>query len=547
MAEEAKGNWFGAMNGHNMSFAHIEKTSKGYQGWFEVHELPATAVDPNAFHVPFDSITATPDRLTFAFTMKQASGTYDGAWDTDKKAWVGAVTWSGGSKGVLSLARTDASTLATAKLPPPKQVNDPVRMDEVVQPYVQNEKFMGAVLVARGNDVLFDKAYGYANMEWQTLATTDTRFMIGSMSKQFAAASILLLEERGKLKTTDLLSKYLPDAPPEWAHITLHNLLTHTSGIPDYMTTPEYAGNGISPVIPDKIYAAVRKKPLDFPIDSKYAYSNTNYTLLALIVQKVGGQTYPQFLQDNILTPLRMNDTAYNAGPTILPHRAAGYVQGPYGLQNEPYGDISWSFGAGGLTSTTHDMFKWEQALLGGKVLSATSLAKMTTPYKKSYGYGVFYRAVNGYGAIEHGGNIRGFNSDMAYYPDDKLTIIVLSNMEGTAAKEILAQLASVSHGEPVVLPKVRKVVTVDRQTLQAYVGTYELEPGLDLVFSLEGDKLMCQPTGQEKAQVFAETDTDFFAKMAEIDIHFIRDPDGKVNAFTFLQNGKEATAKRKV
>ena len=260
---------------------------------------------------------------------------------------------------------------------------DVSRMDQVVQSYVSAKQFMGSVLVARGDDVLFSKSYGSANLEWNIPNTPATKFRIGSMTKQFTAASILLLEERGKLKVDDPVKKYMPDAPAAWDKITLFNVLTHSAGLPNFTSFPEYAKLQAFPITPEKIVATFKDKPLDFEPGAKFSYSNSGYVLLGYLIEKISGESYEKFLQDNIFTPLGMKDSGYDSNSAIIERRASGYSPSPAGPVNAEYVHMSVPHGAGALYSTTQDLLKWQLALYGGKVLKPESLAKMTTPFQR--------------------------------------------------------------------------------------------------------------------------------------------------------------------
>jgi CubicO group peptidase (beta-lactamase class C family) len=318
---------------------------------------------------------------------------------------------------------------------------DAARIDQVIQTYVTRHKFMGTVLVARGETVIFDRAYGYANLETMDPTATDTRFRIGSMTKQFTAAAILLLEERNRLQTGDLISAYLPDLPANWNAITVHDLLTHTSGLANFTSQPGYATLQAHPVSPQDDLALIRDRPLEFRPGSHWAYSNTNYILLGMIIEKVTGQSYKDFVAANLLQTTGMTKTEVEPPADTSAQQAEGYAEGKHGLEKAVYVDMSVPFAAGGMVSTTHDLLLWENALLGGKVLSPAELAKMTTAYKSGYGYGLFIHPAREGNAIEHAGNINGFNSAMAYYPDDGVTVIILDNIEGSAADELAGKL----------------------------------------------------------------------------------------------------------
>ncbi len=264
------------------------------------------------------------------------------------------------------------------------------RMDQIVQYWVDDHQFMGAVLVARGDKILFKKAYGSANLEWSIPNTTTTRFRIASVTKQFTAAAILLLEERGKLRIEDPIKKYYPDAPAAWDKISLVNLLQHTSGIANYTDEPDMGSWMTQPNTPAELVKRVRDKPLQFEPGAEMRYSNTGYVLLGIAIEKASGMSYAAFLKQNIFDPLGMKDSGYDENEPIVARRAAGYSQGPTGPINAKYTDMTTPFSAGALYSTVEDLLRWERALFGKKVLSEASLKKMTTPGKNDYAFGLY-------------------------------------------------------------------------------------------------------------------------------------------------------------
>lgn len=426
------------------------------------------------------------------------------------------------------------------------RAQDPAaRMDQIVAFYAQRQ-FMGSVLAARDGEVIFEKSYGSADLEWDVPNTSTTKFRIGSVTKQFTAASILLLEERGKLKTDDLVKKYMPDAPTAWDKITIYHVLTHTSGIPSFTSFPDYNSTKTvaSPV--EKTLQRFHDKPLDFQPGEKWSYSNSGYILLGYLIEKISGQSYEKFLQDNIFTPLGMNDSGYDSHAAVIAHRASGYTPRGDTRVNADYIDMTIPFSAGGLYSTTGDLLRWEQGLFGGKVLSADSLKKMTTPFLHDYACGLGVRVVGVRKVIDHGGGIEGFNTHLAYYPEDKLVIVVLSNLNGAAPAPIASNLGAVAHGDKVVLPSERKEVSIPRSILESYVGTYELRPGFDLKVTLEDGQLMTQATRQPKVPIFAESETKFFLKVLDAQIVFVKNEQGAVTHLILFQNGQEIRSPRK-
>ncbi len=440
-----------------------------------------------------------------------------------------------------------SSTSVSAQQPPAAASPgfDVARMEQLIQSDVSSKQFMGSVLVARGNDIILDKGYGYANLEWHIPNSPTTKFRLGSITKQFTAACILLLEERGKLSVNDPVKKYMPDAPAAWDKITIFNLLTHTSGIPNFTSFPDYLSTQALAATPAQLVSRFRDKPLDFEPGEKWSYSNSNYVLLGYLIEKITGETYAKFLQENIFTPLGMNDSGYDSNSAIIPQRASGYQPGPGGLANADFINMTVPFAAGGLYSTTEDLLRWERGLFGGKLLSSASLIKMTTPFKNEYAFGLQVHTANGRNVIEHNGGVNGFNTGMAYYPDDKVTLIVLANGNGDATGEIVANLARLGHGERIVLPSERKEVPVDPKLFDGYSGRYELAPGIAMTITREGDRLMAQLTGQPKFQIFAEGDRDYFYKVADAQITFVSDGQGKATELILHQNGVDQHAKR--
>ncbi len=425
-------------------------------------------------------------------------------------------------------------------------VEDSVRMEQIVQYHVASGAFTGTVLVARGDEVLLNKGYGAANLERGVANDPATRFRLGSLTKQFTAAAILLLEEKGKLKLSDPVKVHLPDAPAAWDRITLFHLLTNTSGIPSYTDFPDYDASRSRATTPEKLVARFRDKPLAFAPGEQWHYSNSGYVLLGYLIERISGQTYARFLQESIFSPLGLKDTGYDSSAAVLPHRACGYVPTAKGPVGAGALDMSVPFAAGALYSTTGDLWRWERALFGGRLLTAESLRKMTTPFLQSYALGVGSLTAGGRRMIVHSGEIEGFNSYLAYYPDSRVTVAVLANLNGAAADQLGNQLGAVAHGQSIRLPSERQPVAVARAILEQYAGTYVLQPDFEITVSLDGDQLVEQATGQPKISLFAESETRFFIKEQEVEFEFRRDEKGRVGSLVIIQGAGENVAPRK-
>lgn len=444
------------------------------------------------------------------------------------------MTWTGFYRRVAMAALALASAA---------HAQDTERMDRVVQQHVQAREFMGSVLVARGEQILFNKAYGSANLEWHIPNEPTTKYRIGSITKQFTAASILMLEERGKLKLEDPIKKYFSGAPATWDGVTLKHLLTHTSGIPNFTSFPEYQKlKQSNPSRPDLI-GLFKDKPLEFAPGEQWAYSNSGYLLLGYTIEKVAGVPYDEFLQANIFTPLGMRDSGYDSNATVIARRAAGYTRSGELINNAEFVHMNIPHAAGGLYSTTEDLLRWQRGLYGGKLLSAASLTKLTTPFKNDYALGLGVQTGKRR-MYSHGGGIEGFNTHLAYYPDTQTTVVALANLNGNAPGEIAAKLGALMHGESVVLTAERKEIGVPRDVLEKYVGTYALSPKLDVMITLDGEQLLAQVSGQQRFAIFAESPTRFFVKAVDAQWEFI-EAGGKVTHVVLYQGGREIKAPR--
>lgn len=442
-----------------------------------------------------------------------------------------------------------ATVLLLSFLPAYTQQTKPntARMDQIVSSYFDHKQFMGSVLVMRGDQVLFDKSYGYANLEWDTPFTPDAKFRLGSLTKQFTAASIMLLQERGKLKTSDLISLYLPNTPAEWSKITVRNLLTHTSGIPNFTDVSDYGTRvALLPTTPEKEYLSFRDKPLDFQPGEKFSYSNSNYILLGMIVEKASGMKYTDFIQQNLFGPLHMNNTGIDSNTRILHHRVYGYNRANNVVVNADYADMTVPFAAGALYSTTRDLVRWNNGLYGGKLLKPESLAEMTTPYKSSYAYGLGVKTVDGQKHISHGGGIEGFTTFLSYDSADKLSVVVLNNLESETPGEIAAELADVAHGKRVVLASERKAVPVSPKLLAQYAGIYALTPTFSITITLANDHLVAQGTNQPEIALSAESESKFFSTEPNLEIEFFKNGKGEVDHMILHQGGQEISGKKK-
>lgn len=410
-----------------------------------------------------------------------------------------------------------------------------VRLHQLVNSYVDTGWFMGSILVARDGKVLLNKGYGYANLEWKIPNSSTTRFQLASITKQFTAASILLLEDRGKLKTDDSVRKYIPSAPASWNEITIYNLLTHTSGIVDDAVDYE-------PGRPDRL--VFRDRPTNFKPGERWSYSNVGYIVLGCLLERISGQTYADFVQKNIFRRLAMNDSGLDSNVAIIPRRASGYWPRLNGPENAERPNLALGFSAGSLYSTTQDLLRWEEGLFGGKVLTPASLQKMITPFKGDYACGLYVKRVNARLVIEHDGNNIGFNTHLAYYPEDKLAVIILGNLNNAVTRTITDSLAAVVHGSRSVV-WAPKEISLPLEVFARYAGTYNFSK-YNLEIRRGSTHLTAQFTSGLEFPIFAESETRFYTRKSDLKFEFSKNDRGEFEFVTQWQNGKEVKGQRK-
>jgi CubicO group peptidase (beta-lactamase class C family) len=334
--------------------------------------------------------------------------------------------------------------------PMPSIAQDDVvtRIDSFLSQLADQDLFSGAVLVARDGEILVSEGYGMANHDWDIANTAETKFRIGSITKQFTAMGILLLQEAGKLAVQDPICNYIENCPEAWADVTIEHLLVHTSGIPSMTDFPDYAQFSIVRTSPEATIERFIDMPLDFQPGSEWYYSNSGYILLGYIIKEVSGQSYQAFLEDNIFEPFGLSNTGYDDDRRIIKNRAVGYENA---TRVASFIDMTVAYSAGGLYSTVGDLYAWMQALVNGEVVSQATLDAMwaaSVPIPNApdmqYGYGLISLNIADHASIGHNGSINGFNSTLNYFPDDKLTIIALSNMESGISDQIVDSTLSI-------------------------------------------------------------------------------------------------------
>ena len=345
------------------------------------------------------------------------------------------------------------------------------QIDELMSLYSEYGQFNGSILVSEQGKIIYKKGFGMANMEWEIPNKPDTKHRLGSVSKQFTALLILKLVEEGKLKLDVPISTYLPDYPKKNADIiTLHHLLTHTSGIPNYTSFPNFFKDvSRNYFTPENFVKQFADLPLQFTPGEKFAYSNSGYFLLGYIIEKVSGKTYEQNLQETIFSTLKMNNSGYDNSNVILKNRASGYEKNGNGYVNAPFIDMSIPYAAGSLYSTVEDLFLWDQALYSNQLLTPKSMdlffGSHISTGRGFYGYGWNINEVsNGSDklrVIEHGGGINGFNTVISRIPSNKSLVVILNNTGGTYLSEMNKAIQAILYNKPYEMPKMSMAIAL--------------------------------------------------------------------------------------
>jgi CubicO group peptidase (beta-lactamase class C family) len=504
-----------------------------------------------------------------------------------------------------------------------------------------------AVIVVRKGRTLHRAAYGMANLELGVAMKPEHVFRIGSVTKQFTSAAIMMLAEEGKLAVSDPITKFLPDYPTQGKTITVEHLLTHTSGIQSYTDMPAWRGKWRQDMTVSELVDLFKNEPMQFAPGEKWRYNNSGYILLGAIIEKASGKAYADFVRERIFKPAGMTHTRYDVTEDIIPQRAAGYGRTGDHFVNAQYLSMTQPYAAGALVSTVDDLAKWEAALGAGRIVGAGSLAKIFAPYKLSngedthYGYGWQISQYAGLAVQEHGGGIPGFRAYVLRIPSDGVYVAVLSNLAAAQPDpDLLARkAAAIAIGKPLVNPKaialtaeqleayvgryatssgtryvvsregarlfvqsgdgaktelflagndvffvkdaftrfafqrdaagkyvrleiddwgpqppatrdttpeaVRTAVKVDPAVLKRYEGEYELVPGFVITIKLDGEKLMAQATGQPSFEIFPSSPTEFFLKVVDAQITFVKDASGAVTQLVLHQGGRDMPGKR--
>ncbi|WP_150275745.1 serine hydrolase [Paenibacillus tepidiphilus] len=390
--------------------------------------------------------------------------------------------------------------------------------------------FSGTVLIAKDGEMLHRSAYGCANVELQAPNSMDTRFRIWSVTKSFTAMSIMMLAEQGLLRIKDELRSHLPEL--DLKGVTVAHLLNHTSGLANYSSMSRYNNRLLRlRMTPDEVVELFIGEPLAFEPGTSFAYNNSGYFLLGLLIERLSGLSFRDFIDRHILQPLGMLNTGFDDNRTLIPGMASSYQSNWEQLTPCEYMDMSSIATAGCMYSTVDDLYKWDQALYTGSLVSSKTLETIFTPGHGSYGYGWFIDEHLGRSRIHHGGAYRGCRSELHRYPEEKLTVIMLTNYDIVPVYPLTERLAGLALGQEVPLPARPPAISLDDAIYKAYVGTYE-GYGCQAEVKHDGKQLYFIWNEEQSVPLYPLSETKFHSTWYDWECYFERNAQGRV---TFL------------
>jgi len=408
------------------------------------------------------------------------------------------------------------------------------KLDELMSAYAQNREFNGTVLVARGGKILLEKGYGFQNLEKQLNNTTTTLYPIASVTKTFTATLILKLAEMNALSLQDKLSKYYPDYPLGDS-ITIEHLLSHTAGIYNYTNDNDFMFNEATRNAGEqKMLSLFKNKPLDFAPGKGWSYSNSGYSLLGFIIEKVTKMPYYAAVRKYLFAPAGMTNSGFNFVALPVEKKATGYYSHSGKDYNKPgpLYDSSVVYAAGAIYSSAHELYKWHLALQHNKIITKQTAAKAYTPVRQNYGYGWIIDSVFSKRIVSHSGGIPGFRSNFARVVEDDVCIVLLNNTETPGMSIITRSILAVLYNQPYKLPKLKQVVKLSTEVLAQYTGAFEVEQQkLVIEFKLENNILVAYPVNGPRSVLAASDETHFFdIEQEAVELSFDKDETGKFN-----------------
>jgi len=406
------------------------------------------------------------------------------------------------------------------------------KIDSLIEKAVQLNRFNGSALVSKNGKIIYEKSFGYQDVEKNILNTSNTIYQIGSTTKEFTAAVILKLAEQHKLSIDDKLSQYFPDFN-RGDEIKIKHLLTHTSGIYEILRDHTAFNESTKPRSKERMLSFFINKPLDFDPGTQYSYCNSGYILLGLIIEKVTGKTYEQVVKDYILKPLKMKHSGFDFAGLQSPDKAIGYTKYTKTIKEAsiPW-DSTATFSAGSIYSTVGDLYRWHKGILSYAVYNKSSLEEATTPYMKGYGLGCWIDTIYNKKVVSHGGNILGFTSYFGRIQEEDVCIILLNNIFNHQIETIGLSILAILYNQPYSYFDEIKLLP---EELEKYVGEYEINADYKVKITRAGDQLFIQRNNLPGIEIFAYKENTFFQKDDDIRISF-QNENGIINSITIIE-----------
>jgi len=385
----------------------------------------------------------------------------------------------------------------------------------------------GAVaLIAKEGKIIYQKAVGKADLELDVPMKTDMVFRVGSITKQFTAVSILMLMEQGKLKLDDPITKFIPNYPNQGHNITLHDLLTHTSGIANSTTLkPWDAHVRKKDFAPKELVDYFKNEPMRSVPGAVWRYNNFGYHLLGHVIELISDQSYAEFVAAHIFRPIGMKNSYYASHEAIIANRATGYTRSPDGFKHPEYISLTQPYAAGALMSTVEDQLIWLNALLNERLIKKETLQLAWSNYELSngqpinYGYGWFVNEVNGSPTFEHAGGIQGFQSNAIYLPEKEVFVVVFTNCDLTDPRPISTRMAAITIGKP--YPRLDRLVQLSPETMAQWVGSYEYPDGSTRIVELIDNALYWSRPGRRKFKLLPSAGNRFLLENTFTQVEF--------------------------
>jgi D-alanyl-D-alanine carboxypeptidase len=438
-------------------------------------------------------------------------------------------------------------------LRPPAEAGDTqlaAQIDQLLTNTFKADEPGAAVIVMRDGHAIVRKGYGMADLELGVPVAPEMVFRLASITKQFTAVAILMLEQEGRLSLSDDITRFLPDYPTHGQTITIEQLLTHTAGIKNYSDMPEFSSLVRNDLTLDELIGLFKDQPLDFAPGEQWAYSDSGYVLLGAVIEKAAGMPYADFIQQRIFTPLDMTHSSYDTTTGLMPGRVAGYSRTEAGFANADYLSMTLPYAAGSLAASVDDMARWDAALYSDTLVKQISLkrafqsATHNNGQPTGYGYGWEIGSYEGHAFSEHNGGINGFSTQMMRLPEEHIYIAILTNCDSCRGSlgTLAFTIAALAIGKPYHDPA---AITLSSTVLDAYAGEYQFNAQATVIIRREDDHLLMEAGGAPRVLIPLSA-TEFFIKGVPTRIRFVKSATGSVTMQLQQHFGPWAVAKKR-